>query len=95
VVNSGGANPKIASYNASTVKIYNASTVKIYSAASSRVRFENKNIFFVKNALAYYNAGEPSDWHHVCKSNLQRQYFPALDRTKRRDPGFTFFVCRV
>jgi hypothetical protein len=35
---SPGANPKIMSYNASTVKIYNAK--------SSLVRVENKNIFF-------------------------------------------------
>jgi hypothetical protein len=43
------ANPTIASYNASAVKIHNAS--------SSLVRFENKNIFFcLKNALAYYKA---------------------------------------
>jgi hypothetical protein len=38
---------------------YNASAVKIDNAASSQVRFENKNIFFyLKNALAYNNAGE-------------------------------------
>jgi hypothetical protein len=46
-----GANPTIASYNASVVKFYNAT--------GSLARFENKNIFFssLKNAIAYYNAG--------------------------------------
>jgi hypothetical protein len=45
-----GANPTIASYNASVVNFYNA--------MGSLVRFENKNIiFYFKNALAYYNAG--------------------------------------
>jgi hypothetical protein len=37
-----------------TIVSYNASAVKIYR---SLVRFENKNIFFyLKNALANYNA---------------------------------------
>jgi hypothetical protein len=47
-----GANPSIASYNASVVKFYNAT--------GSLARFENKKIIFystLKNALAYYNAG--------------------------------------
>jgi hypothetical protein len=45
-----GANPTIASYNASVVIFYNAT--------DSLARFENKIIFFYfKNALAYYNAG--------------------------------------
>jgi hypothetical protein len=49
-----GADPSIAScnasavkiYNASAVKIYNASAVKIYNATSSLVRLANENIFF-------------------------------------------------
>jgi hypothetical protein len=46
-----GADPTIASYNASVAKIYNA--------ASSLVRFEAQKCFLLhwKNALAYYNAG--------------------------------------
>jgi hypothetical protein len=45
-----GANPTIASYNASAVKIYNAT--------SSLVRFENKIFYFIlKSTLAYHNAG--------------------------------------
>jgi hypothetical protein len=46
-----GANPTIASYNASAVKIYNAT--------SSLVRFANKNIFLcIEKTLyvSYYNA---------------------------------------
>jgi hypothetical protein len=46
-----GANPTIASYN--------ASAVNINDATSSLVRFENKKIFYftVINALANYIAG--------------------------------------
>jgi hypothetical protein len=45
-----GSNPAIASYKASAEKNYNAT--------SSLVRFESKNIsVFLKNALAYNNAG--------------------------------------
>jgi hypothetical protein len=45
-----GANPTIASYN--------ASVVKIYSAVNSMARFRLKIIFLrFKNSLAYYNAG--------------------------------------
>jgi hypothetical protein len=45
-----GANPTIASYNASVVKIYNA--------VNSMARFGLKIIFpQFKNSLAYYNAG--------------------------------------
>jgi hypothetical protein len=37
---------------------YNTNVVKIYNATNSLARFENKNIFFyLKNALANYNAG--------------------------------------
>jgi hypothetical protein len=47
---SPGANPAIASYNATVVNFYNAT--------GSLACFENKNIFSsLKNALAYYNAG--------------------------------------
>jgi hypothetical protein len=48
---SPGANPTIASYNASVVNFYNAT--------GSLVNFKNKNMFFFysKNTLAYYNAG--------------------------------------
>jgi hypothetical protein len=50
VMSKAGANPTIASYNASVVNFYNAT--------SSLVRFKNKTVFFYyKNALAYYNAG--------------------------------------
>jgi hypothetical protein len=46
-----GANPAIMSYNASAVKIYDAS--------SGLAFFENKNgSLLVKNALAYYSAGD-------------------------------------
>jgi hypothetical protein len=45
-----GANPTIASYNASVVNFYNAT--------GSLARFENKNIiFYFQNLLACYNAG--------------------------------------
>jgi hypothetical protein len=44
-----GANPTIASYNASVIKFYNAT--------GSLARFENKKISYLKNAKAYYNAG--------------------------------------
>jgi hypothetical protein len=45
-----GADPTIASYNASAVNIYNTT--------NSLVCFESQNIFSLKNALAYYdNAG--------------------------------------
>jgi hypothetical protein len=46
-----GANPTIASYNASVVNFYNA--------AGSLARFENKKIFYstLKRDLTYYNAG--------------------------------------
>jgi hypothetical protein len=45
-----GANPTIASYNASVVNFYNAT--------DSLACFENKIIFlYLKNALVYYNAG--------------------------------------
>jgi hypothetical protein len=46
-----GANPTIASYNASVVNFYNAT--------DSLASFENKIIFFYneRNDLAYYNAG--------------------------------------
>jgi hypothetical protein len=43
-----GANPTIASYNASVVKFYNAT--------GSLARFEKKNSS-LKNAVAYYSAG--------------------------------------
>jgi hypothetical protein len=45
---SPGANPTIASYNASAVKIYNAT--------SSQLRFENELFLLCTNALAYCNA---------------------------------------
>jgi hypothetical protein len=45
---SSGANPTIASYN--------ASFVKIYSAVKSMVRLQKK-ISPIKYSLAYYNAG--------------------------------------
>jgi hypothetical protein len=41
-----GANPTIASYNASVVNFYNASVVNFYNATGSLARFENKNILF-------------------------------------------------
>jgi hypothetical protein len=41
-----GANPTIASYNASVVKIYNASAVKNCNAMSSLMHFEIKNTSF-------------------------------------------------
>jgi hypothetical protein len=45
-----GANPTIASYNASVVNFYNAT--------DNLARFESKNIlFYFENAVAYYNAG--------------------------------------
>jgi hypothetical protein len=46
-----GANPTIANYNTSAVKIYNA--------GNSLAHFKSKNYFFLrfKNALAYYNPG--------------------------------------
>jgi hypothetical protein len=46
-----GANPTIASYNASVVNFYNAT--------GSLARFENKKKYYstLKKTLAYYNAG--------------------------------------
>jgi hypothetical protein len=41
-----GANPTIASYNASVVNFYNASVVNFYNATGSLVHFININMFF-------------------------------------------------
>jgi hypothetical protein len=56
-----GANPTIASYN--------VSVVKIYSATNSMVRFRIKIILpLYKNALAYFDAGVVS----VCRFKSRR-----------------------
>jgi hypothetical protein len=54
-----GANPTIASYN--------ASVVNFYYATGSLARFENKNsLFYFKTALAYFNAGVVCSCAYVC-----------------------------
>jgi hypothetical protein len=48
-----GANPTIASYNASVVNFYNASVVNFYNATGSLARLENKTFYStLKNALS-------------------------------------------
>jgi hypothetical protein len=42
-----GANPTIASYNASVVNFYNASVVNFYNATDNLARFENKKYFLL------------------------------------------------
>jgi hypothetical protein len=56
-----GANPTIASYNASVVNFYNAT--------DNLARFENKNIlFYFENAVAYYI----QRWRCSCKFKSRR-----------------------
>jgi hypothetical protein len=70
-----GANPTIASYNASVVNFYNAT--------GSLVRFENKkNSSTLKNAVACYNAGV------VAVNSKVAGLAPAL---RKHFPQFKFF----